>query len=459
MHDPSNSETDPSVKQSATKGSVAMNRISWICLVRLISLLAIVGLLTIHSGVLVAAEEGTSSQQEEAQWQIGRKPCPKVRLAEQCALIAGNTEFAFDLFQTLWNPEDNLFFSPYSISLCLVMMYGGARGTTEEQMASALHFMLSQERLHIAFNALDLELARRGERLAVTEDEKFQLHLANSLWLESEYKLLESFRKLLVVNYGAATEPLDFADAPEASRQTINKWVSQETEKKIRELLPEGSITSLTRLVLANAITFNATWKHRFNEAFTHNSPFYLLDDRQVAVPMMHQITPFAYTATSGVQAVELPYIGDEFSMVILLPAPGQFETFAKLLTADRVISILGHLSKEMVQVYMPRFEFRSSFRLSSALKDLGMTDAFILGQADFTGMTKSRELFLDDVYHQSIVSVDENGTFAAVGSAADMPMPIVPTVKLNRPFIFLIRDIKTGTVLFIGQVMDPSVR
>lgn len=457
MHDPSKSETDPSVKQSATKGSVAMNRISWICLVGLIGLIAVVGMLTIHSGVFVAAEEGTSSQQEEAQWQIGRKPCPKVRLAEQYALIAGNTEFAFDLFQTLWNPEDNLFFSPYSISLCLVMMYGGARGTTEEQMASALHFMLSQERLHIAFNALDLELAGRGERLAVTEDEKLQLHLANSLWVEGEYKLLESYRKFLAMNYGAAAEPLDFANSPEVSRQTINKLVSQETEKKIKELLPEGSITSSTRLVLTNAITFNATWKHRFNEEFTYNEPFYLFDDRQVTVPMMHQITPFAYAATSSVQAVELPYIGDEFSMVILLPAPGQLKTFVKLLTSDRVISILGHLSKEMVQVYMPRFEFRSSFRLSSALKDLGMTDAFILGQADFTGMTKSRDLFLDDVYHQSIVSVDENGTFAAAGTAADIPMPIVPTVELNRPFIFLIRHIETNTILFIGQVMDPS--
>jgi len=391
-----------------------MNRISWICLIGLIGLIAFAGVLTIHNGILIAAEEGTSTQQEETQWQIGQKPCPEVRRAEQCALTAGNTEFAFDLFQTLWNPKDNLFFSPYSISLCLVMMYGGARGTTEEQMESAFHFMLSQERLHIAFKALDLELARCEERLAVTEDEKFQLHLANSLWVEREYKLLESYRKLLAMNYGATAEPLDFANSPEVSRQTINKLVSQETENKIKELLPEGSITSSTSLVLTNAIAFNATWKHRFNEAFTHNSPFYLLDDHQVAVPMMHQITPFAYTATSSVQAVELPYIGDEFSMVILLPAPGQFETFTKLLTSDRVISILGHLSKEMVQVYMPRFEFRSSFRLSSQLKDLGMTDAFILGQADFTGMTKNRDLFLDDVYHQSIVSVDENGTFAA---------------------------------------------
>jgi serpin B len=172
---------------------------------------------------------------------------------------------------------------------------------------------------------------------------------------------------------------------------------------------------------------------------------------------MMEQITPFAYTATGGVQAVELPYIGEQFSMVVLLPARRQFEDFASSLTADRVAAILEHLSIQMVQVYMPRFEFRSSFELSSALQALGMKDAFILGKANFRGMALTRELFLGDLYHQSIVSVDENGTFAAAGTAGDMVAPDVPTVRLNRPFIFLIRDIKTNTILFIGQLMDPS--
>jgi len=428
-----------------------MKRINWICLAGFIGLIVVVGMLTIHSGVVAVAEESSQTESKT----IPVVPSRVLSAAER-SLVAGNTQFAFELYRILHQQGGNLFFSPYSISMALAMVYTGSHEKTEEQMASVLHFMLSQERLHIAFNALDLEVTRRGERLAVTEDEKFQLHLANSLWVESEYKLIESYRKLLVVNHGAAAEPLDFANAPEASRQTINKWVSQETEKKIRELLPEESITSLTRLVLANAIYFRATWKERFNADFTSNSPFYLLDGRQVTVPMMEQITPFPYTKISGVQAVELPYVGDEFSMVILLPAPGQFKTFAKSLTADRVAAILEHLSREMVQIYMPRFEFRSSFRLSSALKDLGMKDAFILGQADFSGMTKSRDLFLDDVYHQSIVSVDENGTFAAAGTAAAMPMPIVPTVRLNRPFIFLIRDIETGTILFVGQVLDP---
>ena len=436
-----------------------MNRISWICLVGLIGLLAIVGLLTIHSGVVAVAEEGTSSQQEEAQWQIGRKPCPKVRLAEQCALIAGNTEFAFDLFQTLWNPEDNLFFSPYSISLCLVMVYGGARGTTEEQMASALHFMLSQERLHPAFGALHSELTERGEDLNIKEKEKFQLNPANSLWVERQFELRESFRDLVYLNYRAQVSSLDFSNAPEASRKTINTWVFRKTKKKIKELFPERSITSLTRLVPANAITFAATWEHQFDEAFTYDSSFHLLDGRRVTVPMMEQITPFAYTATRDAQAVELPYVGEQFSMVVLLPRPDQFEAFAASLSDYRMAAILGQLSRQMVQLYMPRFEFCSSFELAGALKALGMNDAFVLGEADFTGMADTRELFLDEIYHQTVVSVDEKGTFAVVATAPGLIGPDVPTVRLDRPFVFLIHDVETNTILFIGQVLDPSVR
>ena len=176
-----------------------------------------------------------------------------------------------------------------------------------------------------------------------------------------------------------------------------------------------------------------------------------------MTVPMMNQITPFAYTATGGVQAAELPYIGERFSMVVLLPARGQFEDFASSLTADRVAAILEHLSIQMVQIYMPRFEFRSSFELAAALGKLGMRDAFVLGRANFRGITLDRAIFLEDVHHQTIVSVDENGTYAAAGTAAEMVWPDVPTVRLNRPFIFLIRDNETNSILFLGQVMDPS--
>jgi serpin B len=405
----------------------------------------IVGMLAIHSGVIAVAEESSQTESETIpvvpSWVLS---------AEQRALVAGNTEFALDLYRILRQEEGNLFFSPYSISLALAMVYTGAYGATEGQIASALHFALTPYDLLPVFGALHSQLVRRGTR-------NFQLRLANSLWWQEGYTLRQAYLSILRRRFGATVESLDFSTAPEKSRNTINEWVSRQSTGKIKELLPQGSITSLTRLVLANAIYFRATWKERFNADFTSNSPFHLLDGRQVIVPMMEQITPFAYTATHEVQAVELPYIGERFSMVVLLPARGKFEDFASSLTADRVASILEHLSIQMVQVYMPRFEFPSSFELSSALQALGMKDAFVLGRANFRGMTLDRAIFLEDVHHQSIVSVDENGTFAAAATAGDMVAPDVPTVRLNRPFIFLIRDIETNTILFIGQVMDPS--
>jgi len=412
-------------------------------MVGLIGLMLIVGMFTVHSGVIAVAEENSQTQSERIPVVPSRVPS-----AEQRALVSGNTEFAFDLYRILHQEGGNLFFSPYSISLALAMVYTGSHMKTEEQMASAFHFELAPYDLIPVFGALHSRLLGQGTG-------SFQLRLANSLWWQEGFEARQVFLDTLRRRLGATVEPLDFSAAPEKARNTINDWASREAGQQIRELLPQGALTPLTRLLLANAITFRATWKERFNADFTSNSTFNLLDGGQVTVPMMNQITPFAYTATHEVQAVELPYIGEQFSMVVLLPARGQFEDFAGSLTADRVAAILGHLSKEMVQVYMPRFEFRSSFKLASALKDLGMTDAFILGQADFSGMTKSRDLFLDDVYHQSIVSVDENGTFAAAGTAAAMPMPIVPTVRLNRPFIFLIRDIETNTILFIGRVSN----
>jgi serpin B len=422
-----------------------MNRINWICLVGLIGLIAVVGILAIHSGVIPVAEESSQTESER----IPVVPSRVLSAAER-ALVAGNTQFAFDLYRKLHQGNGNFFFSPYSISQALGMVYAGSHGKTEEQMASTLHFELAPYDLPPVFGALNSDLARRGNG-------NFQLCLANSLWWQEGYALRQVYLNTLRKRFGARVEPLDFSTTPEKSRATINEWVSRYSKGKIKALLPPGSITSLTRLVLANAIYFRATWKERFNADFTSNSPFHLLDGGQVTVPMMKQITPFAYTATGGVQAVELSYIGEQFSMVILLPGRGQFEDFASSLTADQVADILEHLSTQMVQIYMPRFEFRSSFELANTLAELGMTDAFILGKANFRGMTLDREFFLGNLHHQTVVSVDENGTYAAAGTAAEMVWPDVPTVRLNRPFIFLIRDIGANTILFIGQVMDPS--
>lgn len=355
-------------------------------------------------------------------------------------LVTGNTAFAFNLYQNLSQEGENLFFSPYSISLALAMTYAGARSTTEEQMAETLHFTtLGQDRLHPAFNALALELASRGEDPAVKkEEERFQLHVANALWGQVGYGFLSDFLDFLAENYGAGVQTADFIDTPEQAREKINRWVSDETEGRIENLLPPGSINPLTRLVLTNAIYFKATWKYRFDERFTHDSPFTLLDGNQVTVSMMEQIKRFMYVEGTEYQAVELPYIGDQLSMVILLPEASQFEEFSQGLNAEQVRDILNSMKDtEDIHLYMP--------------------DAFVFGAADFSGMDGTRELFIGDVFHKAFVSVDENGTEGGGATAVPMPCALSTEVKLDHAFIFLIRDIETGTILFMGQVLDPS--
>jgi serpin B len=300
-----------------------MKRISWICLVGFISLLVIVGLLTIHSGAIAVAEESSQTESETMPVVPSR-----VLSAAERSLVAGNTQFAFDLYQILRQGKGNLFFSPYSVSLALAMVYTGSDVKTEEQMASALHLEFAPYDLPPVLGALHSRLIGRGG--------DFQLRLANSLWWQEGYALRQAYLNTLRRRFGATVESLNFLATPEKSRATINEWVSRHSNGKIKELLPQGSITSLTRLVLANAIYFRATWKERFNADFTSNSPFHLLGGGQVIVPMMNQITPFAYTATGDAQAVELPYVGEQFSMVVLLPERGQFEDFASSLTADR---------------------------------------------------------------------------------------------------------------------------
>jgi len=383
----------------------------------------------------------------------------------QSELVEGNTTFALDLYHALSQAEGNLFFSPYSISLALAMTYAGARSTTEEQMAETLHFAtLGQDRLHPAFNALALRLASRGKDTGNTEEteeeekDRFQLHVANALWGQDGYGFLPAFLDVLAEDYGAGVQTADFIDAPEQARMMINRWTSDETDGKIEDLLPPGSITPLTRLVLTNAIYFNATWKHRFDEGFTHDSPFTLLDGNQTTVSMMKQIKQFRYVEGKEYQAVELPYVGDELSMVILLPAVDQFEKFSRELNAEQVRDILNNMvDTEDIYLYMPKFEYASGFNLKATLSDLGMPEAFVFGTEDFSGMDGSRELFIGDVFHKAFVSVDENGTEAAGGTAAPMPCALATEVKLDHPFIFLIRDIETGTILFMGRVMDPS--
>jgi serpin B len=388
-----------------------------------------------------------------------RDMAPQVGDSDLNALVGGNSDFAFDLYQQLRDEEGNLFYSPYSISVALAMTYGGARNETEEQMANAMRFLLTQENLHPAFNVLGLELASRGEGAQGKDGEGFRLNIVNAIWGQRDYEFLADFLDLLAVNYGAGLRVLDFIGAPEESRVTINDWVADQTEGRIEDLIPPGLINPLTRLVLTNAIYFNAAWEYPFEEDSTQDGMFYLLDGSEVTVPMMRQTESFGYAEGDGYQALELPYDGDELSMVILLPASGQFEAFEAALDAEQVGEIIGSLERWQVSLSMPRFEFDSSFSLQEALSAMGMPIAFTTS-ADFSGMTGNRELYIADVVHKAFVAVDEAGTEAAAATAVVMELTAMPEtveVTIDRPFIFLIRDIETGAILFVGRTMDPS--
>jgi serpin B len=385
---------------------------------------------------------------------------PDVNPSEQALLVEGNSAFAFELYQALREQEGNLFYSPHSISVALAMTYAGARNETAQQMAATLQFLLEQERLHPAFNWLDAELASRGEGAQGKDGEGFRLNVVNAIWGQKDYSFLPTFLDVLAENYGAGLRILDFINETEQSRVAINKWVSDQTEGRIKDLIPQGAVDALTRLVLTNAIYFNAAWENTFDEDMTADGPFYLLDGGQVSVPMMEQMASFGYTDGDGYQAVELQYDGNELSMVILFPEAGQFQAFEEGLQAERVDAIINDLQPIGVALTMPKFKFDSEFSLTDTLAGMGMPIAFS-GAADFSGMTGSPDLFISEVIHKAFVSVDEVGTEAAAATAVIMPEsgPPEPTVEvtIDRPFIFLIRDIETGAVLFVGRVMNPG--
>jgi serpin B len=371
------------------------------------------------------------------------------------ALVSGNSAFAFDLYKQLYDGDENLFFSPHSISVALAMTYAGARGQTEQQMAEVMHYTLPQAELHAAFNALDQALASYAEN---GDDEGFRLHIANSIWGQPGVAFLDPFLDTLAQNYGAGLRLVDFAQS-EAARQLINGWVSDQTEARIPELLPEGAVDGETALVLANAVYFKAAWLHAFAEAATTDQPFSLLDGSEVSVPMMSQLAQLGYAEAPGAKLIELPYAGEDMSMVILLPDEGQFETVAQSLDAQQVAEWLDALQPQSVKLSMPKFTFEAGFELQDALMALGMVDAF--GNADFSGMDGTKELFIDQVYHKAFVAVDEAGAEAAAATAVVVARKAAPagqTVSIDRPFVFLIRDMETGAILFLGQVVNPTI-
>ena len=420
-------------------------------------------------GALVLGVSGCELWQPEvpsdmtiAQSDLPRDTDPSVESEQVEELVAGNSAFAFDLLGEITEGDTNLFFSPYSISSALAMAVAGARGTTEAQMADALHFTLDSSVLHPCFNWLDLELNGRDEIGPPYEGEGFQLSVVNAVWGQQGYPFLGPYLDLLALNYGAGLRLVNFLGNPNGSRRTINAWVSDQTNARIQDLLPPGSITSDTRLVLTNAIYFLAPWLVPFDEELTEDAPFTLLSGEAVSVPMMHldELASLKYAEWEGGVAVELPYNGEELSMVVLVPDAGQFIAFERSLTVERYEAIVSTLESRRVDLGFPKFEFTYDVSLVEPLTALGMSDAFLPGIADFSGIDGSRNLFISDVLHKAFVSVDEAGTEAAAATAVIFEFTAIPGTPLaltvDRPFLFIIRDVPTGTILFIGRVVAP---
>jgi serpin B len=374
--------------------------------------------------------------------------------ADVQTVVRANNDFAFDLYARLREKEGNLFYSPYSISTALAMAYGGAGGETAEQMARVLHFSLDPQRLHPAMAELIREINGHG----LPRD--YQLNAAQSLWGDNGLSVRPDFTNLLQANYGARLRPVNFSSNPDEARRQINRWVKERTHDKIKELLHKEDIDPLTRMVLVNAIYFKAAWHKPFRVELTEKDGAFHAAGKKVKAALMHQTEEFKYAEGDGYQAVELPYEGGDLSMVVLLPL--EKDGLGKLeqsLTAAKLDACLGKLEVRQAEVTLPRFRVEARFDLAEQLQALGMPLAFSPA-ADFSGIS-SEKLRISKVIHQAFVDVNEEGTEAAAATAVILSRPAPPvssvTFRADHPFLFLLRDNRTGSVLFLGRVMDPS--
>ncbi len=408
---------------------------------------------------LILSACGPSASASIVKSDLQRVTAPDAPPDQIQALVDNNNAFTFDLYRSLQAQDGNLIYSPYSISLTLAMTYAGARGETESQMAQTLHF-LPQDGLHPAFNALDLQLAERG-KAASDEETPLQLNIANAVWAEQTYPFLQSFLDTIALNYGAGVRLADFISQYETVRKEINDWVSNQTEEKINDLIPDGVLNPDTRMALVNAIYFKADWLSPFEAESTEDAPFHLLDGSEVTVPMMNQDAFIPYAQGDGWQAIELAYQGETAAIDIVVPDEGRFEEVESSLDYESASAILSSLQPASVSLGLPKFKYESEFGLADQLKALGMTDAFEPDLADFSGMFERDDLYISAVVHKAFVAVDEKGTEAAAATAVIVGVTSAQisklTLTIDRPFIFLIRDIATGQILFIGRVLNPA--
>jgi serpin B len=371
------------------------------------------------------------------------------------SVVDGNNQFAIDMYNKLNNHDANVFFSPYSISSALAMTYEGANGETAEEMRNVLHFPEDNVAMRSSFAEL--------YNLLNKPDKKYKLSTANALWAEQTYNFLPEYLGLVEQYYGGKTTNLDFKTKTEKSRKIINKWVEDKTEDKIKDLIPKGLLGTDTRLVLTNAIYFKGDWLNQFEKESTKDKEFFITTDNVVEVDMMAMFgESFNYGEADGVQILEMPYVGNDLSMLVILPKQGQMDKLEEDMTIENLMKWNSKLKKEKVNLFLPKFKFEIKTMLTKTLQEMGMPTAFS-GNADFSGMDGIKSLQIDQVIHQAFVAVDEKGTEAAAATAVVMIESMAPLepeepklFNADHPFIFMIQEKSTGSILFMGKVNDP---
>jgi serpin B len=377
-------------------------------------------------------------------------------------IVDANNRFALDYYSKLENKDsNNIFFSPFSISSALAMTYEGAKGQTAEEIRSVFYFPEDSNLRRMEYLVIFDEINKK--------DRKYNLSNANALWAQEDYQFLKDYFNNVEKYYGGKVTNLDFKKDPEGSRVTINNWVEKQTENKIKNLISFGGISTETKLILTNAIYFKGEWVKQFNKDDTKEENFRTYKDGIVKVQMMQRTDEkaiFNYTEDSNLQILEMPYSGDELSILLLLPKNDNLEKLENLLSTKKLLEWKKDLKEQRVKVYIPKFKFETKYSMSNDLKTMGMPTAFS-SLADFSGMIGYKELKINEVIHKAFVEVNEEGTEAAAvtlaeirpfGISSPQKKPEIPIFRADHSFIFLIQQKSTGNILFMGRVVNPTL-
>jgi len=368
------------------------------------------------------------------------------------ATVDASNRFAFELYERYSSGNGNILFSPYSISTALSMVYEGAGGETADEIEDVFHFIEEPSERRPAIASIHNTLNGK--------DRDYELHTANALWMQEDYPILEDYVDAVVNYYSGEANSLDFSGAPEESRVTINDWVEEKTNDRIKDLFPPNSIYPDVVLVLTNAIYFKGDWLVEFDEESTSKELFHVSPTEGVEVDMMSlQGERFNYTETDEMQILELPYTGKDVSMILILPNGNNLAKVESTLSCDELGVLTERLEESVVDVYLPRFKLETKYFMKEDLIEMGMPIAFT-PSANFTGISKEEGLFIDKVIHQAFIEVNEEGTEAAAATGVAIPLGATQpntVFRADHPFIFIIQDRVAGTILFMGRVANPQ--